>query len=148
MAEVNGLSAAPTRANFATPEQNPVQRQEQQRELQTTLANEQNQRSEQINESAREETVINEQLDLQSEAARNEQRQRDQELRTEQLGPNQITPPNQDTIRQLEQNAASQQQQTQNANGLGQTAINSYNSLNAQQQSDLLRGQINVDITA
>lgn len=148
MAEVNGLSSSLARTSFSNSEQSPVQRQEQQRELQTNLANEQNQRTEQINESAREEVQVREQQDLQSEAARNEQRQRDEQLRTDSSGPNQITPPTQDTIRQLEQSAATQQQQTQNANGLGQTAINSYNSLNAQQQSDLLRGQINVDITA
>lgn len=147
MTEVNRFSPNLQQSGFATAEQRVVAQQEQQ------ISNREEQRvsDDQRIETVRENTQTREQDNLNSEAARQEQRQRERELQTERLegtSQPQITPPNQDTIRQLEQNATRQQEQSQNASGLGQTAINSYNSLSSQQQNELLRGQVNVDITA
>lgn len=132
--------------------QTPAQQRDDQIEVQSSIQTEQRRDDVQRQEGIREESLVREQQDVNFDSARIDQRQLEQQRQEASSPtegrPDQIIPPTQDTVRQLEQNTSARQEQTQNANGLGRTAINSYNSLDSQQQSELIRGQISVDITA
>ncbi len=92
---------------------------------------------------------IQQQEALQSEAGRSEQRQRDERLRTDTADTsNQLRAPDAQTIQQLELNAATRRELQQTSSGLGQTAVNSYNSLQVNESSQDMARKIKVDITA
>jgi len=89
---------------------------------------------------------IRQQSELQSEAARSEQRDRDQAAQNSELLESQtVAAPSQQTLNELDRQQAARQ--SENASGLGQTALNSYRSLETEQQRRDISSQVNVDIT-
>jgi hypothetical protein len=92
---------------------------------------------------------IQQQEALQSEAGRSEQRQRDERLRTDTADTsNQLRAPDSQTVQQLELNAANRREQQENVSGLGQTAVNSYNSLQVRESNESLSESVKVDFFA
>ncbi len=86
---------------------------------------------------------------LRADTVRTDQNQQTENVRQEApVVSSQLQAPDANTIRQLESNAADKRQQSQGASGLGQTALNSYNRLQADESSNYFSKKIKVDITA
>lgn len=87
--------------------------------------------------------------ELKSEAGRIEQQRREQELGTEATlaSPReQLVAPSESTIQQIE-SSSSARAENNNASGLGEVAVNSYQSLEKSEQAQQLQDKIKVDIT-
>ncbi|MUH71598.1 hypothetical protein [Psychrosphaera haliotis] len=140
-----GVGYGPSAGGNLRAEQQLIQ---QQRQNSDDSVQRRNQQEQSVDNQQRLESV-REQDAVQTENTQTEQRQRQERPNQEAVEvSSQLRAPDSQTIQQLELNAANRREQQQNSSGLGQTAVNSYNSLQVTESNQSLSEKIKVDITA